>query len=156
MKKIIVIPLLIVILSACKGNNNKEIENIDTNNKIQSIKKHNTKLESGCYNYNKNGNVIELKITVNNNKVNGKLDISYDQKDKNQGELKGELKGDTLIGTYTFLSEGLKSTRDIAFLVKGAKLIEGSGELNETGTKFKNSSNLQFISNMPLTKIDCE
>lgn len=41
------------------------------------------------------------------------------------------------------------------FLVKDNQLIEGYGDLNEDGTKFKDVNSIKDTSTMPLTKVDC-
>jgi hypothetical protein len=45
--------------------------------------------------------------------------------------------------------------REVAFIIKDGKLIEGYGELNEEGTTFKDPSQLHFTSTMPLQKTNC-
>jgi len=113
-------------------------------------------LEMGCYSYHGNGNAIDLEITGLNNGVSGKLMYALDGKDRNSGTFSGRLNGDKLLGTYTFISEGIESMREVAFLIKDNQLIEGYGELNENGTTFVDRSNLSYTSTMPLTKTDCD
>ena len=84
------------------------------------------------------------------------LNIEYAEKDANQGKFVGTLNGDKLIGTYTFNSEGTESSREMAFLIKDNQLIEGYGELNEDGTKFKDMNTIKYTSTMPLTKMECD
>lgn len=113
-------------------------------------------LNSGCYAYHKNGDTINMKIDQVGDSVTGTLDIAYAEKDANSGTFKAALKGDTLLGTYTFKSEGMQSEREIAFLIRNNQLIEGYGEMKENGMSFKDKDNLQYTSAMPLSKVACE
>ena len=88
--------------------------------------------------------------------MKGNLSYALDGKDANNGNFTGTLNGNKLIGNYTFHSEGRKSTREVAFMVKGKQLIEGYGPLNETGTKFKDKEAIQYTSEMPLKKTACD
>ncbi|MCK0145348.1 hypothetical protein MWU78_06820 [Arenibacter sp. F26102] len=115
-----------------------------------------TELSVGCYGYNDNGNLIVMDITEIKDSIKASLDISYNEKDANHGTFSGKLKGNKLIGTHTFSSEGMVSKRKMAFLLKDGQLIEGFGELNETGTDYKNIDNIQYTSKMPLLKMDCK
>ncbi|HEA31215.1 MAG TPA: hypothetical protein ENH91_14695 [Leeuwenhoekiella sp.] len=139
MKNRILTLLVFLTLSACKNNQEKK----------------NSILEKGCYVYDSNGNTVTMEITKVGKVVTGNLDMAYSEKDANTGTFLGTLKGDTLIGTYTFNSEGVKSKREIAFLVKNDQLIEGYGELNDDGTRFNNSKVIAYSSKMPLKKAAC-
>ena len=112
-------------------------------------------LETSCYEYKSDGNNLKIEITAVNEEVIANLNIAYAEKDANQGKFIGKLNGDKLIGTYIFMSEGKESSREVAFMVKDNQLIEGYGELNEDGTKFKDIKTIQYTSTMPLTKVDC-
>ncbi|KAF2517676.1 hypothetical protein [Flavobacterium foetidum] len=112
-----------------------------------------------CYAWRANGNVIELSFNVNSHQeVNGKLRYDLTGKDKNEGTLIGNMKGDTLIGDYTFSSEGVSSVREVAFLQKDGMLIEGSGDVIASNDKvtFKDKSKLKFDQKNTLTKVDCK
>ena len=85
----------------------------------------------------------------------GNLNYAFKEKDANTGTFSGVLKDSVLIGNYSFMSEGMVSSREVAFLVKENQLIEGFGELDETGTGFKDKDNISFSSSMPLTKTEC-
>ena len=114
-------------------------------------------LEVGCYTYDANGNKVVLEITEINNAVLGNLSYALSEKDANAGTFAGELLDSVLIGKYTFMSEGTQgNTREVAFLFKDGQLIEGYGELDETGTAFKDKNALSFSSSMPLSKTECE
>ncbi len=109
----------------------------------------------GCYSYEKDGTAISLKIETTGEDVSGDMNYAIAEKDKNTGVIKGEWKNNILLLDYTFQSEGTESTRQVAFELKNGQLIEGYGEMNEDGTKFKDPSELEFTSTMPLSKTDC-
>jgi hypothetical protein len=110
-----------------------------------------------CFAYAQNDDIIGLTLTMNGNKVNGKLAYAVAEKDRNSGTIDGSWKGDTLIGEYSFHSEGRLSTREIVFLRKGDTLVEGYGEVEQVNTKtsFKSRKNLQFLENFPLKRVPC-
>jgi hypothetical protein len=108
----------------------------------------------GNYLFEDGKNLITFVIEENRNEIKGFLTYELAEKDKNSGKFSGKFEDGILIGKYTFKSEGKESVREVAFKVDGDKLIEGYGELNEDGTAFKDASNLNFTSKMPLTKID--
>lgn len=113
---------------------------------------------STCYSYSKDSNNIMMHITIADNLVTGDLLIEYYQKDKNTGKINGEMKGDTLYAEYTFMSEGLNSIREVAFLKNGNELTEGFGDVEERSSKtvFTNKAKLKFENNIHLTKTKCD
>jgi hypothetical protein len=114
-----------------------------------------TSLELGCYAYHGDGSSVQLEITANSNPVKGNLQYQLAEKDRNTGTFTGNFKEGELIGTYTFMSEGTESKREVAFLLKNGQLIEGYGEMNENGTAFRDRETISFTSSMPLSKSEC-
>ena len=113
---------------------------------------------TNCYRYINNNDTVVLKIEDVNGMVTGTLVYNLYQKDKNTGTIDGKMKGGLLIADYSFLSEGVKSVRQIAFKKKGNTFIEGYGESEEKNGKiiFKNADALDFTHSMVLTAYDCE
>ncbi|UUF12166.1 MULTISPECIES: hypothetical protein [Flavobacterium] len=112
-----------------------------------------------CYAWRANGSVIELSFNVNSHQeVNGKLSYNLVGKDKNEGTLIGNMKGDTIVADYTFNSEGTSSVREVVFLQKDGTLIEGYGDVVQANDKvsFKDKTKLKFDQKNTLTKIDCK
>lgn len=112
-----------------------------------------------CYTWRSNGSIIEMSFNVNSHQeVNGKLSYNLAEKDKNEGTLIGNMKGDTLIADYTFNSEGTSSVREVAFLQKDGAFIEGYGDVVEANGKFtfKDKTKLKFDAKNTLTKVDCK
>jgi hypothetical protein len=108
-----------------------------------------------CYSYEKDGNAISMQIETTGEDVSGTMTYSWAEKDKNAGLVKGKWENNKLFLDYNFLSEGVQSTRQLAFELKDGQLIEGYGEMTDEGTKFKDVSQLKFTSTMPLSKINC-
>jgi hypothetical protein len=115
------------------------------------------KLVPGCYAYIKNGSTIFLEIFSSEEVISGNLTYHLSGKDKNIGTIDGRQNGDTLIADYTFISEGIESVRQVAFLVNDSVLLEGFGEVTTEGnrSKFKELNSLSFSSAMPLSKSTC-
>lgn len=111
-----------------------------------------------CYAYIKNRDTATLKLQVAGEEVTGDLSYKLFEKDNNKGKIAGELKGDTIIAEYTFDSEGMRSVREIVFLHKDGKLIEGFGDVEQKGVKtvFKNRSTLKFDDGLIFNKTDCQ
>lgn len=110
-----------------------------------------------CYSYTKDSNRVMMHISIVDNKVSGDLKFEYYQKDKNNGKITGEMKGDTMLADYTFWSEGIQSTREVAFLKKGNEWKEGYGDVEEQFGKmvFKSRAALDFENSVVLKKTEC-
>ena len=153
MKKILIFFLVTTVAISCKKKESKN--DTPQESKEVVVETPTTLLKVGCYEYNNDGNQILFEIIEIDNTIKGNITYALTEKDSNTGTFIGELNEDKLIGTYTFSSEGTESTREMAFMVKDNQLIEGFGELNETGDAFKDKNNISYTSTMPLTKIDC-
>ncbi|MDW8851113.1 hypothetical protein SD960_13490 [Flavobacterium sp. MMLR14_040] len=111
-----------------------------------------------CYASRLNGNIVALSFNVNSHQeVNGKLSYNITGKDRNEGTLIGNMKGDTLVADYTFTSEGVSSVREVVFLQKDGTLIEGYGDVVDANDKvsFKDKTKLKFDAKNTLTKVEC-
>ena len=73
---------------------------------------------------------LKLKI-VNNDKVEGTLLFTFEEKGKNDGAIEGVFKGDTLFVDYTFKIGPSKTVykNPLALLKKDGKLILGVGQI---------------------------
>lgn len=75
-----------------------------------------------------------LDIKINDNRFYGRYEILYHKIGKDSGDVRGDLKGDTLRGDFHFISNGGSWKRiPIALLQKDNKLILGKGVI---GTYF--------------------
>lgn len=156
--------VLSISITACttktqKSDNDSSSTSIDTNSSSVSTGSENNpdKEVSTCYTYDKNKNLINIHLNVSNGKVTGDLNYTIFEKDKNKGSINGEMRGDTLLADYTFMSEGMESVRQVAFLKKGNSLVEGTADVEEKNGKvvFKDLSSLKF-DDIVLTPVDCK
>lgn len=114
-------------------------------------------LAETCYQYAANKDTISLKVSQSGDCISGTLLYSLYEKDRNQGTIDGNVKGDLLIADYTFQSEGMTSVRQIVFKKTGTGLAEGFGEVtvkNDT-VSFRNVAALQFNEAFRLTETEC-
>lgn len=109
---------IIVLVAACTNKNTVENQSFPTKRFIS---------------YH-NGDTAKAFLEISESVFKGRLEIKYKQGYKDSGDVKGAIKGDTLIGDYHYEHYGLpKWQRDpIIFLKKGKKLIKGSGVLRFT------------------------
>lgn len=146
----------LIFLFGCNGNTDKAVEN--------PLQQHEAKEPqvaaptASCYILANGKDTVSLKMMIDNNQVSGDLLYHYFEKDRNTGTIKGEMKGDTLFATYTFMSEGKESKRDVAFLKKGDELIEGYGNINSTTGEpdLTDHSTIKFDHKFVLKKSDCQ
>ncbi len=112
---------------------------------------------TACYRYQQGNDTISLRLVQTDKQVSGELLYNLYQKDKSNGTLSGQLSGDTLFATYTFQSEGLTSVREVAFLKQDTALVEGYGEVTETGGEMQlaDKSQLEF-GNTRLEILPCD
>lgn len=75
-----------------------------------------------------------LEININDKRFYGRYEILYHKIGKDSGDVRGDMRGDTLRGDYHFISNGGSWKRiPIALLKKDNKLILGKGVI---GTYF--------------------
>lgn len=112
-----------------------------------------------CYRGILNKDTVTMSLQLKGSEVtSGKLHYKFFEKDNNEGELVGLIKGDTLFATYTFTSEGASTVREVAFLKKGNTYTEGYGEIHDDqngNVSFKDVRQLKFDSKLILSKIMC-
>lgn len=113
-----------------------------------------------CYRLVLKKDTISMTLKIKGKQLSsGKLSYKFFEKDKSEGTLIGEIKGDTLFADYTFMSEGISSVRQLAFLKKGNDYIEGHGDIvdkNKGKGTLKDTKPLQFDGTVVLTKVDCK
>lgn len=102
-----------------------------------------------CYSYATATNTVNLKVMHIGSSITGSLVYSLKEKDKNKGTIQGNMQGDILVAEYTFMSEGIQSTRKVAFKKEGNSFVEGYGDFN-------NLDSLNFNTSMKLTEISCQ
>ena len=149
MHKIILLSICLVGLVSCK----KETEE----GKTPEVAADKPAVEE-CYKGILKEDTIAMTLVIKDNEItDGQLSYHLFEKDKNEGTLKGQVKGDTIFADYTFMSEGQQSVREVAFLKQGDAYIEGYGDVEEHNGKmiFKNAKKLKFDSKTILSKSEC-
>lgn len=156
MRHYILVFSIILMAFSCKDDNKTKTDSAP--NEVIEVEKpkqaKEASVKAGCYMYSEGENKVVMKIIETQPRVKGTLDISYAEKDANSGSFIGEVVGDKLFIDYTYKSEGSESQREMAYLIKDEKLIEGYSDMVDNGT-FKDKSVIKYSSTMPLTFTDC-
>ncbi|SKB55790.1 hypothetical protein SAMN05660293_01003 [Dyadobacter psychrophilus] len=113
---------------------------------------------AACYAYitEKDSAFLQINIT-SDSMVNGDLEYKLFEKDQNRGKIDGRLHGDTLLANYKFMSEGVESTREVAFLRKDGNWVEGFGPAAEKNgsIQFSDRSKLDFAKGLVFKTAAC-
>jgi hypothetical protein len=143
---------ILFILFGCNSSSNK------TENETKQTEPQIAAASTSCYVLENRKDTVSLKITIDKNHVSGDLLYHYFEKDRNTGTINGEIKGDTIFATYTFMSEGIESKRGVVFLTKGDDLIEGYAAIDPTTGEpnLSDHSAIKFDGKFILKKSDCK
>lgn len=151
---------ILALMTGIACNNNPQQETAAATGATDSAAKQENNLmipASACYSGQSGKDSFFLKTEIFPNVVTGTLTYNFAEKDQNQGTLEGTLKGDTLLADYTFISEGKKSVRQVAFLLRDSTATEGYGDVEEREGKmvFKDPAGISFSKGIRLQKIPC-
>lgn len=156
MKKVFIVAVGIMAIVSC--GKKEEEKTVVTEKEMEQPEI--TIQDKECFLWTSKGkDTIKMSITTaNGDNVSGNLEYNFFEKDGNLGTVSGLKKGDTIYVTYDFQSEGMQSTRESAFLIKGNTLVEGFGEIETKGSNqtFKDKKTLKFDGSVTLNKVDCE
>ncbi|MDT0676298.1 hypothetical protein [Autumnicola musiva] len=136
----------------------KKEEQKETNQTSPVIVEENESIpQKQCFLYAQNNDTINLGLEITGDQVTGYLMYHLAEKDKNNGQIVGEMRGDTLFAEYYFNSEGKESVRDVVFLKEKTSITEGYAEMKETDGKvtFVNPSAVKFDENFRLKRTNC-
>lgn len=150
---IVFIGVTYILLLAC-GRGKKQVESPISAEVIETETPE--VLPGTCYLAVSENDSILMNIVIENNSVAGYLHYRFYEKDKSGGKVFGAMRGDTLVADYKFISEGMESEREVAFLKVGNDFIEGHGELVDQDGRmvFKKLSSLTF-DGLPMLPWDC-
>lgn len=151
MKKLLFACLLLTALGSCKQDS-------ETPAKTESRRSVSGVVPSrSCYRYAMNGDTFSLKLTIAEAKVRGTLSFNFAQKDDKTGMLEGSNINQVIVADYTFVSEGQKSVREVAFQRVGNTYVEGFGEMGELNGKmvFKDRNAIKFDGSVVYQPIPC-
>lgn len=117
-----------LLLFSCGQHNQSGSEKTDTLAKLAD-----TVVSTECFTAIDQQDTASLSLgTSADGKIKGKLLISFQEKGKNDGEIEGVYKGDTLFVDYTFKIGTTNKTvykNPLALLKKDGKLIMGVGQI---------------------------
>ncbi len=140
----------VALAAACNNpkGTNVSLDVIDSlgSESTDTIQKGSVKLQP-CYLATIGKDSAFLKIKVSDStKVTGELQYKFQEKDQAIGTINGSISTDTLTIDYTFMSEGVKSVREITFLVRDEQVIEGIGDYQEKNGKmsYKNRALIDY------------
>lgn len=148
---------LIVIVASCNNEPKTSNEITKKENTSQPVENKIMIPVSSCYSSATGKDSVHLKVEIFENVVTGNLSYKFHEKDSNKGDFEGKLHGDTLLADYTFMSEGVQSTRQVIFFIKDDVAIEGYGVMEEKNGKmvFKDTGGVTFGKGLTLKKVDC-
>ena len=150
-----------MFLVSCHNNGSNEKDLIIKNN-TDTIKDYDAGTSnpeeslSSCYEGANGKDTVFLSVFGSSRIITGALNYQYNEKDNNNGTIRGVMHGDTLIADYIFMSEGKASIRQVVFLKQGSNFVEGYGDEEEQNGKmvFKDMNTISFTG-LSLRMIDC-
>lgn len=158
MKNLIIIASVLFAVVSCEK---KVDQTIDTSTQDSASLDSSQPIESStvqnCYLGITGKDSVYVSIDDNLGTFTGKMRYKNFEKDSSNGDLMGTKNGDTLKLNYTFASEGMNSDREIYFLLKDGKLIEGIGEHKVEGNKdmYANPAQIKYTG-QELEKAECK
>lgn len=158
MKKINVLAFALAAFFSCekKTTENTAVQNTDSAVSMEVEIEDETALSKKCYLEVTGNDSMFAVVDDNLGTVTGKLYYKNHQKDSSFGDIVGVSDGDTLKVDYTFHSEGTLSTREIWFLKKDGKLLEGIGESDkDNGSRYADYKKIKFEGGHSLSASDC-
>lgn len=151
MKNLIFSAFVLLAAFSCKKN-----DAVNTETEVAETK---VSTEKNCYLAVLGKDSVKLTLNSFGDKLSGNLIYDPYQTDSSFGTVDGIKSGDTVKLHYRFESEGMVSHRDVYFLEKDGKLLEGFGEvrqINDSMMIFDNPSALKYGNSYILDKVDCK
>lgn len=156
MKKIILAASVAVAFLSCEKKQTETVSN-NTNTPVED--NYTVEDESigakKCYIQGTGNDTLYVSLDDNLGTVSGRMYYKNHQKDSSFGDVVGSSNGDTIKVDYTFQSEGTTSSREIWFLKKDGKLLEGIGNLDASGTRYADYKKIKFDGGHVLDEAEC-
>ncbi len=145
------IPAMMLLLLACSSEQSEQTDTVQESQVPEVVE------SSACYASVMGQDTMRLQVQGMGEEITGNLSYNFYEKDDNEGTLRGQMRGDTLLADYTFQSEGTESVRQVVFLQKEGSFVEGYGDMEDRGGKmvFKNTAALDFASGTVFQKVPC-
>jgi hypothetical protein len=152
---------LLILVATCISCNNtaeKITEPTVVKDSMQPVENKIMIPKSSCYSTINSKDTVRLKVEVFEKAVTGNILYKLYEKDSNSGNFEGQLKGDTLLADYTFMSEGKQSVRQVIYLLQDSIAIEGYGDMKDKNGKmiFINTNAVSFDKGLRLQKSACD
>jgi hypothetical protein len=147
MKWILLTSFFCVSLIACRPKGE------ETAGKTDSVVVSRPDLE-GCYRMTIGKDTATLFVSYEGDSVKGALSYHWEQRDHNDGTIRGVLRDSLLVADYTFQSEGILSVREVVFKMYEDTLLQGYGEpvtVRDT-VRFRDIGLLVYDSKHPFVK----
>ena len=111
-----------------------------------------------CYSKKVGNDLTGIQLSINRDQVSGYIAWEPHERDGGRGYLRGTLKGNQIIASYTYMVEGYVGTEEVAYrLVKGG-LIEAKSEQVSNGTestRFKDIAAINWSNPERYRTVDC-
>ena len=160
MNNYILSAFILLFAISCEKKSSETVNTSTTPPDSVTVPETNERVESSsvqtCYMANTGKDSVFASLDDNLGTITGKMRYKNFEKDSSYGDLNGISDGDTLKVDYVFQSEGSTSTREIWFLMKDGKLLEGIAEYDETGEKYKNTLDIKYQGGHQLSAVNCE
>lgn len=154
MKPLPTLFLTALVMIACNGP--KKDSPIDA--AFSPNAEHLEEINTECFQYVTEKDTVRLTTHVDGTNLTGMLEYALFEKDKNSGNIKGEIRDGLIIAEYTFMSEGVSSKRQVVFKNTEEGWKEGYGEMKSVdGIPVQvNIDSLDYNHKMSLTPIPCD
>lgn len=158
MKLIFIILATFTVIISCNNSTEADIETTTIKDTPNPVGNKIMVPVSSCYSSTTGKDTVLLKVEVFEKAVTGNILYKLYEKDSNSGNFEGQIKGDTLLADYTFMSEGTQSIRQVIFLLRDSIAVEGYGVMEDKNGKmvFKNTGAVQFGKGIKLQKTVCD
>lgn len=153
-RSILVAAWIFLMISACTPSSRNE-----QGGQILAKKDEVQAAGPSCYLYATDRDTVYLAMDAPaGDKITGELRYDFFERDGNIGFIEGNVRGDTLIADYTFLSEGLISVREVGFLLGEDQVMEGYGDVEMVDGRmvFWHKDSLDFSNGLVMLKVPCE
>ncbi|MGN7818890.1 hypothetical protein ACTJJB_02100 [Chitinophaga sp. 22536] len=145
--------LLAAVVTSCSQSGSQANKNTD------SLK---TEVTSGnsdaCFLKATGKDSVLLQVHIKDTSISGDLSYRYFEKDRNTGAISGSIRNNIIHAQYTFMSEGVQSTRPVVFKLQDDKAYEAVPDsINPEGIPvFSGKDAALKFDVAPLLKISCK
>lgn len=157
MKKIVLYCSFILALGACKSKNTETTQTTEptTANADTVATATAPTTETLCFEEKVGKDLTTVRITIEGNKVTGKMEWLPWEKDQARGTLLGEKKGNEIVADYEYMIEGSNQLEEKVFVLEGDKLLVKSGELEDKNGKLVMKNPGKATIGQTLVKVAC-